>query len=641
MTSFTSQILPTLDAFGVWSYWIIGFSSLLEGWWLTSIIVPGTLIVDAGGALARLGHLDVIDLGWFVALGAILGGEISWHTGKWLGNRVALPTNGAFLRAQDLTRRRGGLALVIGRFFGPVAGFVPLAAAFAGMNRRHFVLWNVASGFIYAAGHVAVGYLAGDIMARLGPYLPRLILPLVLLALLVAVTWFVVQQLKLGLPALRAGASALRKRLLLWPVVQHFLAQNPRLEAIVVARLHPERGLLMTAIFVLVIYLIGVFIDGALDLVFVPETAALDQRISNLAHAYWSPFGLKLAASVTQLGHVPVATLVGIGAVAVFALWGRRATAIGLATAIVGNAMTVTLLKLAFGRERPTLGYFLETSHSFPSGHAAISVALYGTLAAMLWREKVVGPTTAVSASVALAASIGFTRIYLVEHYLSDVLNGWVVGAIWMTIGFGVAQAMQKIVSSHPPRAILATLTFAAAAISAGWFAINDVKSPQIHNSEAPVVFESILSRDDKSSLPLSVTDLTGEALPAISVIVVGADVATVRAVLGNHGWEAVPEPNLWSISSAIWSDVIDNHSTSSTVPPAFYEGQPASVTLFNTDSATLLRIWHAGITGNGKQVLAMSLEESENNALADLTKTVAKLENSLTAAAVQVRSLN
>ena len=42
MTNFTSHILPTLEAFGVWSYWIIGLASLLEGWWLTSIIVPGT-----------------------------------------------------------------------------------------------------------------------------------------------------------------------------------------------------------------------------------------------------------------------------------------------------------------------------------------------------------------------------------------------------------------------------------------------------------------------------------------------------------------------------------------------------------------------------------------------------------------------
>ncbi|WP_425071019.1 hypothetical protein [Sagittula sp. S175] len=79
MSSLTSRILPALDAVGFWSYRNICLVFLLEGWWLTSIIVPGTLIVDAGGALARPGHIEVVDLGWFVAIGAIRGGEIRWR----------------------------------------------------------------------------------------------------------------------------------------------------------------------------------------------------------------------------------------------------------------------------------------------------------------------------------------------------------------------------------------------------------------------------------------------------------------------------------------------------------------------------------------------------------------------------------
>ncbi|KAA8607718.1 hypothetical protein AL036_09530 [Salipiger aestuarii] len=467
MHGLTSQILPTLDAFGFWSYWIVGLASLLEDWWLTSVIVPGTLVVDAGGALVRLGHMDFIDLCWFVGIGAILGGEIGWHSGRWLGTRVTLPRSGAFLRAQELIRRRGGMALVLGRFLGPVAGFVPLAAALAGMERGRFLRWNIASGVVYALSHVAMGYVAGDVLARISPWLPSLLLPLGLLAALAALTWIVTHHLRRGWPVLSGWAAAVRGRLATWPPV----LRHPRLAAFVAARLAPGKALLTTAAVVLVLYLAGVFVDGALDLAFVPGTALLDQRFANLMHMLWTPGGLSLAAWATQAGLVPVAALVALGAVLGLALWGRRASAIGLAVAVLGNAATVTVLKLAFGRARPPLAYILESSNSFPSGHAAISVALYGTLAAMLWREKVIGPTVAVTFGVAMAAGIGFTRLFLIEHYLSDVLNGWVIGSIWLVIGTAFAATRPKRGSARPMVAGLVTAACLAGALG---FAIHD-----------------------------------------------------------------------------------------------------------------------------------------------------------------------
>lgn len=640
MTSFTSQILPTLDSFGFWSYWIIGLASLLEGWWLTSIIVPGTLVVDAGGALARLGHLGVIDLTWFVAIGAILGGEISWHSGKWLGERVKMPTSAAFLRAQDLTRRRGGMALVIGRFFGPVAGFVPLAAAMAGMERKRFVWWNIASGLVYGAGHVAIGYLAGDIMARVGPYLPRLAMPLALLAALIVVTWIVTWHLKRGLPALRAGASALRKRLLIWAPARTFVERHPRSATFLADRLHPDRGLLLTATVALVLYLAGVFVDGALDLAFVPGAEALDQRFANLAHAYWTPGGLSLATWVTQLGHVLVATLVAVGSVSGLALWGRRASAIGLATAVIGNAATVTVLKLAFGRARPSLAYVLETSNSFPSGHSAISVALYGTLATVLWREKVIGSTTAIVGGVALAAGIGFTRLYLVEHYLSDVLNGWVVGSIWLVIGLALASGLKRHVMPGQPRRALATLGLLLCLGGAAWFAIHDVKPPKEHLVATQAILTDPASQAGTPALPLDVTDLSGAVLPPVSLVVSGIDVAQAATAMEDIGWTSVPDPDLWSISAALWSDLIGHQSAAATAPPAFRGSSPAGATLLSSDGRVLLRAWSAGALQDGSTVLAIALDPIEDTPTQYISTIRTAAEQALVAGGAQVYRL-
>ena len=129
------QILPSLQAFGVFGYWLIGLASALEAFFLTGVIVPGTLIVDAGGLLVQQGLMDFFDLAWFVALGSVLGSELSYWTGRLalqrIPGRARIEGSAVFRRAQALFERRGGLALVLGRFLGPVAGLVPLAAAMA------------------------------------------------------------------------------------------------------------------------------------------------------------------------------------------------------------------------------------------------------------------------------------------------------------------------------------------------------------------------------------------------------------------------------------------------------------------------------------------------------------------------------
>ena len=56
------QILPSLQSFGVFGYWLIGLASALEAFFLTGVIVPGTLIVDAGGLLVQQGLMDFLDL---------------------------------------------------------------------------------------------------------------------------------------------------------------------------------------------------------------------------------------------------------------------------------------------------------------------------------------------------------------------------------------------------------------------------------------------------------------------------------------------------------------------------------------------------------------------------------------------------
>lgn len=105
---------------------------------------------------------------------------------------------------------------------------------------------------------------------------------------------------------------------------------------------------------------------------------------------------------------------------------------------LVSTWLMINYLKILFGRSRP-LGEALTaaTGYSLPSGHAMIALIFYGFLAYLLWKKW---PSTIGKAGVALMTFlillIGSSRLYLNVHYLSDVLAGYLCGAImlWLFI---------------------------------------------------------------------------------------------------------------------------------------------------------------------------------------------------------------
>ncbi|RYF27698.1 MAG: phosphatase PAP2 family protein, partial [Chloroflexi bacterium] len=89
---------------------------------------------------------------------------------------------------------------------------------------------------------------------------------------------------------------------------------------------------------------------------------------------------------------------------------------------------------MTFERARPDLWQQLitETSFSFPSGHSAGSSALAVCIIALLWRTKWRVPALIIAPLYIVL--IGFSRMYLGVHYLTDVIAGWIVGITWVLV---------------------------------------------------------------------------------------------------------------------------------------------------------------------------------------------------------------
>lgn len=134
--------------------------------------------------------------------------------------------------------------------------------------------------------------------------------------------------------------------------------------------------------------------------------------------------------AVTDLGGSPL-LFVGVTAVVTLLLVGRWRAGLAVALAVALTKAAVALAKEAVERPRPETAFGSYDSFSFPSGHSASAAALYMTFAVLLARDH----RGAVRALILwlgalLTVVVGLTRILLGAHFPTDVLAGWLVGAL-------------------------------------------------------------------------------------------------------------------------------------------------------------------------------------------------------------------
>ncbi len=167
----------------------------------------------------------------------------------------------------------------------------------------------------------------------------------------------------------------------------------------------------------------------------------LDDALAASLHerARVSPHEVVFFKGVTALGSALVLAPVGLVGAIVLA-WYRRRGLLAAWSVLLGGMLLLNLaLKYSFQRPRPTFPdpVTVEPMPSFPSGHSLGALVCYGLIAYMLVlalpRRRARLAVLAAAGLVIL--SIGFSRLYLGVHYLSDVMGAYAVGVAWLTPG--------------------------------------------------------------------------------------------------------------------------------------------------------------------------------------------------------------
>ena len=161
---------------------------------------------------------------------------------------------------------------------------------------------------------------------------------------------------------------------------------------------------------------------------------ALDAGVARALFGHGAP----VAWAITQTGYTPAISAI---LVVVFALaWRARAIPAALVL-LVSQSLSqgvVELLKRAFDRPRPIDWlYHHELNMSFPSGHSVTAIVLFGGLLAyVLAASGLRGPVrSAVAGALAFwILALGWSRLALGAHFLTDVLGGYLYGIAWLAL---------------------------------------------------------------------------------------------------------------------------------------------------------------------------------------------------------------
>lgn len=159
-------------------------------------VFPGETAVVIAGVLASQHRVSLPLLLIIIAGSAIVGDSVGYEIGRRFGDRLldtrALRKHRAKLgAAQDLLRRRGAVAVFIGRFTALLRAIMPALAGSARMPYGRFLLFNAMGGITWGVGFTLGGYLAGTAFEHVAKLAGRVLAIVVgvLVAIAVLVWW--------------------------------------------------------------------------------------------------------------------------------------------------------------------------------------------------------------------------------------------------------------------------------------------------------------------------------------------------------------------------------------------------------------------------------------------------------------------
>jgi membrane protein DedA with SNARE-associated domain/membrane-associated phospholipid phosphatase len=392
-------------------------------------IIPGSVTMTAIGILAGSGVLPIWTTIIWAISGAFLGDGLSFMFGRHFKHHIKniwpFSRYPKILTAgQVFFLKHGGKSIFIGRFVGPVRAMVPIVAGTFEMKPLKYFSISIFSAIGWAPVYMLPGILLGAISLEMPTDLAA---ELIICVLLLLVTlWLVIWLIKkIYNKTHNYFAYILDKKWIKW-------STEPSKSWICVLLKRSDRPykhgqLLIASVGVLFAIAFGLVF---LDVYFHGTIININQIVYHIVRGFRTPILDKAMVFISTLGYKKV--LLPIALVIFLWLLGTKkyfaAIHWGIATLVTTGAIFV--LKHIYFSARPSGIVAQQITSSFPSGHTALALVIYGLAAffisknaAKSFRKFVYIITTG------LCLLIILSRLYLCAHWVTDIL-----GAITLAI---------------------------------------------------------------------------------------------------------------------------------------------------------------------------------------------------------------
>jgi len=344
-------------------------------------------------------------------------------------------------------------------------------------------------------------------------------------------------------------------------------------------------GLSATLLGLTFLYVLFIFLGLIEDFITSAPIVAIDERLNNLLLLFRSDYYINIFLWITNLGRAQIIVSLMIILSLIFWLFKKKTYLIGAWLSLIGSSSLSALSKLAFHRDRPLFPVYTETNFSFPSGHATVAVAVFGFIAYFLFKntKRIIFRIFIILGALLVIAAVGFSRIYLGVHYLSDVLAGYLLGLLWLILGISLTewqldrQESEKSLIVKVINYKIKIATVILLLLELGFFIYTAANYHPVKSALAttsPVIINSILNLPTNFNLPKYSETIVARQQEPLSFMILSRDDQTFIGAMAKAGWLLADPINDESLRQVYKAAIFKFSYPRAPMTPSFWNGE-------------------------------------------------------------------